>query len=249
MNVGAQSANNPLFAGSALKQTGAFSTTSLNANMVLYAAGICPAGTCGSTVPEITVGVMSIPSSGNFSLTGDQNNGGTLVSPFAFTGTYAVDSSGRTLLTRTGHVEPGIGIYLVGANQGFFASTGSDAVIGFAEPQSGGPFTTASVNGTFSFGTTDQTTEDVSDNSGVANFDGTGTVSGTSDDASLSSTPKTNTFSQPYSVTNGTGTPGRGTITQSGSTNLIFYVISTSKIVLMDASASNTSPAITIGEK
>jgi len=83
----------------------------------------------------------------------------------------------------------------------------------------------------------------------VANFDGTGTVSGTSDDASLGSTPKTKVFSQPYSVTNGTGTPGRGTITQSGATNLIFYVISTSKIVLMEAKSGNTDPAITIAEK
>ncbi len=74
--------------------------------------------------------------------------------------------------------------------------------------------------------------------------------------ASLGSTPNTNTFSQPYSVTNGMGTPGRGTIMNSSGTNvnLIFYIISPSKVVLMDVNSggggtANPNPALLIGEK
>ena len=255
MNIGAQSATNPLFAGSALKQSGGFSTSSLNANMVLYAAGIC--STCGSgggPGPQLTIGVVTIPSSGNFSFTADQVSGAALTSPFTFVGTYTVDSSGRVLITKTGKALPGLAVYLVGTNQGFFASTGTDAVLGFAEPQTGAPFTTASLSGVFSFGSTWKITENVSDNSGVANFDGVGTVSGTSDQAGLGSTTNTNAFSQPYSVTNGSGTPGRGTILNSpgGTVNLIFYMISPSKVVLINISnggTANANPPILIGEK
>ncbi|OLC91221.1 MAG: hypothetical protein AUH86_21110 [Acidobacteria bacterium 13_1_40CM_4_58_4] len=255
MNIGAQTASNPLFAGSALKQSGGFSPSSLNANMVLYSAGIC--STCGSgggPGPQLTIGVVTIPSTNNFSFTGDQASGATLTSPFTFVGTYTVDASGRVLITQTGHTLPGLAIYLVGANQGFFASTGTDVVLGFAEPQTGGPFTTASVSGAFFFGTTEQATKDVTDNSGVANFNGTGTISGTSDAAAIGATPMTSAFSQPYSVTNGSGTPGRGTIMNNSGTNvnLIFYIISPSKIVLINVrggGTANANPALLIGEK
>jgi len=255
MNIGAQTASNPLFAGSALKQSGGFSPSSLNANMVLYSAGIC--STCGSgggPGPQLTIGVVTIPSTNNFSFTGDQASGATLTSPFTFVGTYTVDASGRVLITQTGHTIPGLAIYLVSSNQGFFGSTGTDVNLGFAEPQTGGPFTTASVSGAFFFGTTEQATKDVTDNSGVANFNGTGTISGTSDAAAIGATPMTSAFSQPYSVTNGSGTPGRGTIMNNSGTNvnLIFYIISPSKIVLINVrggGTANANPALLIGEK
>ena len=253
VNIGAQSGTNPMFGGSAKKQSGGFSTSSLSGNLVLYAAGIC--STCGPTGgvgPQLTVGVVNIPSTGSFSLAADQVSG-AVAAPFTLVGTYTVDSAGRTLFTQTGHNKPGIAIYLVSSNTGYFASSGTDAVLGFAEPQTGGPnFTNASLSGAFSFGTTLQTTENVSDNSGIANFDGVGTVNGTSDQARLGSTPNTNTFSQPYSVTNGTGTPGRGTITNSGTTNLIFYIISSSKIVLINVSnggSANANPALLLADK
>ena len=76
---------------------------------------------------------------------------------------------------------------------------------------------------------------------------------GTSDSASLASAPSSNAFSQSYSVSNGTGTPGRGTITANGVTKSIFYIISASKIVTMDVmdntGAPNRNPAITTGRQ
>jgi hypothetical protein len=258
MNIGAQSQTNPLFAGSALKQSGGFSTSSLSANMVLYSTGIC--STCGSgggPGPQLTIGVVTIPSPGSFSFTADQASGATLTSSFTFVGTYTVDASGRVLIIKTGHTIPGLAVYLVSPNQGFFGSTGTDVNLGFAEPQTGGPnFTNASLSGAFSFGTTEKVTQNVSDNSGVAMFDGLnpGTISGTSDMASLGSAANTNTFSQPYSVTNGSGTPGRGTIMNNGGTNvnLIFYIISPSKIVLINirgGGGPDPNPPLLIGEK
>jgi large repetitive protein len=252
MNIGAQSATNPLFAGSAMKQTGPFSTSSISGNNVVYSDGLCGGcGPGGTVAPNLTVAVIDITSAGNFTLTGDLDKGGTVTSQ-TFSGTYTADSSGRLLVTSA---SGGGVIYLVSSSQGgFFASSGNDVGIGFFEPQSGGPFTTASVTGTFSFGTTDPAEQNVGDISGVASFDGVGTVTGTSDNASLGSTPITNPFSQPYSVTNGTGTPGRGTILNNagGTVNLIFYIISPSKVVLININNGgtvNANPPLLIGEK
>lgn len=151
---------------------------------------------------------------------------------------------------------PGAVIYLVGSNQGFLVTAGGEVGAGFVEGQTGGPsFTNASLSGPFFFGTTGQVDQNVGDNSGVASFDGVSTVTGTSDNASIGSTPTTpnlnpaQTFTNTYAVTNGTGTPGRGTVSQGGTVNLIFYIISPSKAVLMGAQSTNTNPAITIGEK
>jgi hypothetical protein len=252
MSADAQSVNSP-FGGSVLKQSGSFSTSSISGNNVVYSEGLCGGcGPGGTVAPNLTVAVINITSPGNFTLTGDQNKGGTVTSQ-TFSGTYTVDSSGRLLVSST---SGGGVIYLVSSSQGgYFASAGNDVGAGFVEPQTGGPFMTSSVSGTFSFGTTGQVEQNVSDNSGVATFDGVSTVSGTSDSASIGSTPSTpnlsagNAFSQPYSVTNGTGTPGRGTITMGGATNLIFYIISPSKAVLLGAQSGNTNPSIIIGEK
>jgi hypothetical protein len=170
-------------------------------------------------------------------------------------GTYTVDASGRVLVTKTGKTHPAVAIYLASSNTGFIASAGgTDVSFGFVEPQTSGSFSAASLSGPFSFGSTDQTEENVTDISGVANFDGIGSVAGTNDLAALGSTPVTATFSNSYSVTNGTGTPGRGTITQSGGTLDIFYIISPSKVVVFEfddtkGGGANANPALIIGEK
>ena len=258
MSIDSQSVNS-LFAGSALLQSGEpFSTSSLSGNDVFALAGLC--GTCGpggSVAPHLSVGAVNFPTPGSFTLNDDANKGGTL-STESHTGTYTVDSSGRVAITIAPTSAVGGIIYLVSANQGFMVIFDNSVQTGTLEPQTGAPFNNASLNGTLFSGTTIPVNQLVTDTSGVATFDGVGTVSGTSDSASIGSSPSTpnlnpgQAFNQSYSVTNGTGTPGRGTISSmvssGGTTNLIFYIVSPSKIVLMDATAS-AYPAITIGEK
>jgi hypothetical protein len=252
MNIGPQSATNPLFAGSALQQSGGpFTTSSFSGNSVFYTLSLC--GSCGPSaapvVPNLSVGVFGVTTAGSFSLTEDTNKGGTLSSVTA-TGTYTVDSNGRAGITQTSPAPGPIAVaYLAGPNQGFLVSAGGEGGVGFVEPETGGPFTAASVTGSFSFGTTGQVDQIVLDSSGVASFDGVATVSSTSDNAALGSSPSSSRFSESYSVSNGTGTPGRGTvITTKGALDLIFYIISPSKLVLMDASV-DTFPFVMIGEK
>jgi hypothetical protein len=249
MSADAQSVN-PLFAGSVLKQSGGpFSTSSLSGNSVFYSAGLCGGcGPGGTVAPNLAVGVVSVTTPGSFSLTEDVNKGGTLSTP-TLSGTYAVDASGRVIVTATSPPPGGIlaAVYLVSPNQGFVLSPSNSVESGFVESQTGSPFTNASLKATFFFGTTNQVEQNVSDNSGVATFNGAGAVTGTSDSASTGGLSPGQAFSDTYSVTNGTGTPGRGTIIGTG-TNLIFYIVSPTKAVLMDAS-TNTNPALTIGEQ
>ena len=191
------------------------------------------------------MGVMTVSTAGSFTLTGDENQAGTLTS-LSDSGSYTVDASGRTV------VQGGGGssyiLYLETTGRGFLLTTGSEVGMGFTDPQKGGPFTNASLSATLSFGTAGLTEENVIDSAGVETFNGLGAVSGTADSASLGAGSSSNAFNQTYSITNGTN--GRGTITSGGATVSIFYMISTSHMVLMDANnpsgSVNAHPAITI---
>jgi len=250
MAVDAQSPSNPTSAGTAHAQTGPFSTSSLIGSNTFYSAGLCACGPGSIVAPDLSMGIISVATAGNFTLTGDHNRGGTLTS-LSSSGTYTVDSSGRAVL-QAGAAGTYI-IYLETTGRGFLLTTGSEVGEGFVDPQKGGPFTNASLSAALSFGSSDQTEQNVTDSSGVATFNGLGGVSGTTDSVALGSAPGSNAFSQSYSVSNGTGTPGRGTITSNGATISIFYIISTTHLVMMDASNSsgtlNPSPAITVSRQ
>jgi hypothetical protein len=233
MSIDPQTTNS-LFAGVVLQQSGTpFSNASLSTSTksVLYATG-----TTGATPPtsDVLVGILSIPSSGSFSRNGDENNGGTMIS-VAASGTYSVDSTtGRVTTITTSGVNRPVIWYLVSANKGFVLGVENSVSTGFFEPQSGGPFTNASASGSYSFGSIGPTVPHVSNESGVASFDGVDTVTGTNDSNSLGSGLSGNHFfSDTYSVT----TSGRGT-TAGG---VIFYIISPTKAVLIDSQSTNPS--------
>jgi hypothetical protein len=107
---------NGLFIGSAMQQSGGpFSTSSLNANSIFYTTGLGNSG--ATTVSRVSAGILSIPSAGNFSFSGQQNSGATLQVQSA-TGTYAVAANGRVTLAGGGGGGAPL-FYLVSANKGF----------------------------------------------------------------------------------------------------------------------------------
>ena len=106
----------------------------------------------------------------------------------------------------------------------------------------GGPFSAASANGVFFFGATTPVNANVSDESGVATFNGTGSVTGTTDSNKASGLFPDQAFTDTYSI----AASGRGRMTTSGS---IFYLISPSKIVLMNSTVGATDTTIAVGEK
>jgi hypothetical protein len=225
------------FTGTILQQTGAgtFSNASLNSASVIGLHGLD-----SSESNDVVLGVLSIPSAGNFTLAADENNAGA-VAALNQAGTYAAAANGRVTVTGTTHP---LVLYLLGANQGFVVGTDSNASTGFFEPQTGGPFSNASANGNFFLGpSTPRNTFASSDDSGVATFNGTGSVTGTTDsNKAAGGLFLAQAFTGTYTI----AVSGRGTMTTSGS---IFYLISPSKFVIMDGGVGVTQSTITVGEK
>jgi len=227
---------NSLFAGTILQQTGAgtFSNASLNAASVIGLHGVN-----SSAGNDVVLGILSIPSAGNFTLAADENNAGAMTA-LNQAGNYAAAANGRVTVTGTSHP---LVFYLVGANQGFVVGTVADASTGFFEPQTGGPFSATSANGNFFFGpSTPGSTFANSYDSGVEAYNGTGSVTGTIDSNPINPPISIQTFTDAYTI----AASGRGTMTTSAA---IFYLVSPSKFVLMDGGVGVTQSTITVGEK
>ena len=222
---------NPLFVGRILQQTGAgtFSNTSLNSASIMQTNGLNVSGTT-----DVVLVVLTIPSAGNFTLAGDENNGGT-VQALNQAGTYAVTARGRGTITGTTHPEV---FYLVGPNEGFIVGTDANATTGFFEPQTGA----ASASGAFFLGATSPLNVNVTDESGEITFNGTGSVTGTTDSSMASGLFPDQAFTDTYTI----AANGRGKMT---ATSIIFYLISPSKMALMSGTTGASNSSILIGEK
>jgi Putative Ig domain len=133
---------NPLVSGTVLQQ----STFSLVGLGVFEVTGL------SGTTAESQVGQFSA-TNGSFSLTSDQNSGGTLTT-LQGTGAYTVDTtSGRVAFTNGSGFQNSLPVfYLVTTNQSFIIGTDSAVSFGFMAAQSGVPFTIASLSGTYSGG-------------------------------------------------------------------------------------------------
>ena len=244
----AQASDN-LFAGSALKQTAAsFSASSLSAKSILYTTGLGNNG--GTPVSRVSGGILTITSVGNFSFSGQQNDGGNISGQSA-TGTYSVGSDGRVTVTVAGGGGAPI-IYLVGANKGFVlmtdgSTTNAHVASGFLEPQTGTSLSTSSAT-TLAFGTIQPDLSGIADDSGVATFNA-GNVTGTNDKNSGGTLNAGGSISDTYSIdATGLGSiPANCTLgTNCGN---FFFVISPTKIVLLGADPSSTNPNLQVAEQ
>jgi len=75
---------------------------------------------------------------------------GTITQDQSSHGTYSVASNGAvTMNCGNGNCPMG---YLVNPNRGFFLGTGADSIFGIMEPQTGGPFSNASLAGSYAGG-------------------------------------------------------------------------------------------------
>jgi len=230
---------NSLFAGSVLKQVGGqlFGISSLNGTDVISLEGL--GSTAGTS--DVQVGLLVPVGNGTYTLSTDENNGGTVTSNPTASGTYTVAANGR--VTVTGGAHPPV-IYLVSQDKGFIVGTDTAVTTGFFEPQVGTSFTNASFSGNYIFGDIGPVVRSSSLGSGVANANGTGTISGTSDDNSSGTLTAGQAFSATYSVSSN----GRAVITSSGNTNAAYFV-SSSKAVFISTSATTTNSTITVVEK
>jgi hypothetical protein len=115
------SATLPLLSGSMEPHAAAFTDSSLAGSIIFSTTGVTNAG-----LPDVTLGVVTITSSGNYALTADENSGGTItINNVA--GTYSVEPNGRVTLTGGNH--PPV-LYLSGPNSGYILGTDGNASAG-----------------------------------------------------------------------------------------------------------------------
>jgi hypothetical protein len=141
--------------------------------------------------------------------------------------------------------------YLVSPNEGYFLESGY-AGLGYFEPQSGAPFTAASLNGTFVYGTTPAASLVSTNASGTITFDGNGNATETLDQnvgvgniniLQLGITTNTTyTLSNP----NGTDTAANTGRYLLGDGTTVVYAISPNRLVILNTSALQTAPSVSL---
>jgi hypothetical protein len=236
------------YTGVILQQTGGpFTSSSINGTMVVqdqFASAVnAPAG---------MLGLFTSGGNGSASLSYDENNDGTVslsqssLSSISFTS----GANGRFTISPApqGASSELVG-YMVAPNQAVFTSTdtlGPD--FGTFEPQSGGPFSSSSANGSFFFGSlainsvpvdpTGNTPPLVFD-SGVVTLS-SGNLSGTeAQNSSGTLNSGSGSISGTYTVAS------NGRVTTNG--NVLLYIVSPTKAYLLDiTSSSGYNPTIQV---
>ena len=134
---------NPLVSGTILQQ----STLSFSGPSVFEVTGLD-----GSSAESQIGQFFGSPgaTSGTFSLTSDQNTGGALTSP-AGTGGYSI-VNGRVTLSGSGFQNSLPVLYMVTPSEAFIIGTDTAVSFGFMTLQSGSPFSSASLSGTYAGG-------------------------------------------------------------------------------------------------
>jgi hypothetical protein len=231
-----RSSNIPVLSGEARRQTGSFSPAAFNAPSIFNLAGVNNQQT-NNPMQTATIGQMVPDGSGSITGTIDQNAESSVTLNQALTGSYSLDSSGRSVMTlQLGSAGSTQVAYFIGQNQGFLMQTsGTDVLLGSFKPQSGGPFTGASLSGTFLTNSRAPTGEWSENDTGITTFDGVSALTATINYSLPVQSSGENDLTGTYALT----ANGRGTITYTG-VNLPFviWVISPTELVELDTASS-----------
>ena len=218
--------NAPLLVGQVLQQSGTFSNGSLHGLSVLYYQDIHSA----DGLDQSGAGIITFDGNGNDNIIAmDEDKAGTIQQDQPSQGTYSVAANGGMTFTCEGGGCPAG--FVVSQNKAMFVGTGSNSIFGMMEPQTGGPFSNASLAGTYAGGTLaplDYLNGHNEANVGSADGLGTLTVSGDSS----GSGGLDQSFGQivNYSI----AANGRGTAEAQGDqAPSIVYIISPTKFVVM----------------
>jgi hypothetical protein len=201
-----------------------------------------PSGTFVFQTHDLVAGSAKVGvttwSGGVISGTGDVLIGGTLISPVTISGTAQAPATatGRGTVTITDDTGTShYAYYVVNSRKIRFLNTdaASSLGIGQAEAQTGGPFSAASLNGTYVFGSAGETTNVAGiHSSGLFTTDSIGNVTSGSFDTVQDGTPVTN-ISLNAGSTYSVDATGRAVVTLNLSTGItnqkVMYLISPSR--------------------
>lgn len=225
----------PIFTGSAQKQSGTFSNASMNGNIVFMSQSAAEYGGGVPTKSYAGIGLFAFNGSGTLT-SGiiDENDGGT-VSQTTGTGTYTVASNGRMTITIDGMGTIPEVFYLIGPGKAFSVGTNGAVSEGLLKSQATGPFTNASLTGNYLFGSEPSVVNTSNVDIGVVHLDGSGNITGTSDENQIGTIALGQSFTDTYTVASN----GRVVLSDS-----IIYIIAPSKAVMMSVEPSKTDPTI-----
>ncbi|MGO9123753.1 MAG: putative Ig domain-containing protein [Terriglobales bacterium] len=221
---------NPIVSGSILQQAVPFGASSLSGTSVLQTSAI------SGPVTQSQVGLFTGDGGGNFSVNSDENTGSVASSP-SCTGTYSSigTSTGRTALSYVGPACAENVLYMVSTNQGFVMGTDASVTFGFMENQSG-PFTAASLSGTYAGGSLGPVLRAAGTQLDIAMADGVSAVNFTTDTDTSGGLSQSQNSSGTFSVL----ANGRGTFTVGGMQTEIFYMVSATEFISLFADADAT---------
>ncbi len=213
----------PMGVGSVLQQSGSFNNSSLNGLAVLYYQDIHH----GDNLDQSGAMLLSSNGSGTANvLAADEDKAGTITQKPTSQLNYTVQSNGAFSFGSDSAVG-----FLVGQNHAFAVGNSTNSILGTLEPQTGGPFSNASINGTYTAGSLaplDYANGQNEVDAGSANGAGTLTMSG--DSSSSQGVDQWFGTVVGYSIASN----GRGTGEAVGdNTPAVFYVISPTKVVVL----------------
>jgi hypothetical protein len=216
--------------GEIRRQSGSFSAASFSGPSIFHMTGV-DRSDFGAGLPIAAVGQM-VPD-GNGSVTGiadDNQYQGARNEEFS--GSYTVESDGRSTMALQlgpGNTEA-VTAYFFGQNEAFLTRiAGPFVLFGSIKPQTAGPFTSASISGTFPTATGAPTGEEAENASGLTNFDGAGAITSTMDITNNTGLHHFD-FTGSYTV----AANGRGTLTFTSPPSnrpVVFWVISPKELV------------------
>jgi hypothetical protein len=258
-------ANFPLLVGKAVQQTTtSFTTANVAAPGIFHANGITNPGS-SSIADKVQVGQIVLNGSGSASFLADFNSGGNVSTPSSNSGstTYTVSSIGYVVLA--GSTPTNFYLYAPGAGFGLDGNLSTDLYVMSTQTVPSGGFTSSNLgSGSYGLGTVYPSAYNIS-NSLILNGDqypqlneisgnlSSGTLTAIQDAVYAPGTSSSYlVLDQSYTITYALDatygpTAGRVLFQQSGTTQVIGYIISPTQIYLMTVN-SGQNPQLVEGE-
>jgi hypothetical protein len=231
--------------GSLLQQVGYPFTSTSGGFTGASVGGLVGQYSNGSTyVPDVAV--VSITSAGlaNFNMLVTENRAGT-VSPFSGAGTFIQGDSFGRVATQGLNQEIDPVFYTINTNEAFcLGEVNGNPFFGIFQPQSAGPFSAATIKGTFVEGTAAPAVSSVSSVSGVLTLDGKSAVSGTEDEATSSGLNVAGTYA--LTTTGPTDGSGTMTLTSPAAFSGAFFIVSPTEAVMVSTTSGDANPVLIV---
>jgi hypothetical protein len=172
-----------------------------------------------------------------------ENQAGT-VRNFSGTANFVnADTFGRVATNLQTPVAPVF--YMINTNQAFaVGEINNNPFFGLFEPQSTGPFSAASIEGTYFEGTSIPATSAVRDTSGVLVLDGIQTISGTQDQSTALANTAAQAVSGTYAITSTAAGIGGLTLTTPSASTGTLFIVSPNEFVIVTTTAGDTDPVL-----